>query len=190
MDLEYTLTVNEGSISNQTVARVPRSFDAIVDGSYYKELPFIFDGSFTPQMPTFYRDGSRATGIVWRTEDSTLVTDAEVHTALRANGIATGYKHTVTARFDKEGLAGTNKIEDVTIIVTCTWFDEKGEQQSKQLTLAIPDCAKAMLEFCEDGSSVGETTCGKGRCDGRDTLVIYYNVCKEDSILAEIWEKT
>ena len=140
-------------------------------------------------MPVFLRDGTTARGVVWDTENSTLVTDQEVHTALRGNGTAKGYRHTVTARFEKEGGAGTLKIEDVSLTVTCTWTDENGETQTKQLSLAIPDCAERMLEFCENGSGAGETTCGEGRCDGRNVLVIYYNACKTDSVLAEIWEK-
>lgn len=189
IDLDYSLTINEGSVSGQMNTSQLRSFDVVVDGNYYAELPFIFQGGFTPQMPVYYPDGRIASGIVWTTENSTLLTTTEVHTALRGNGFAKGYKHTATINFTKEGLAGTLKIEDVTLLVTCTWLDEDNETQTKQLDLKIPDCAKAMLEFCEDGTSQGETTCGEGRCDGRDTLVIYFDACSKDDILAEKWEK-
>lgn len=194
LDLDYTLTANLGTISGPTRTRQAKSFDIIVDGSNYSELDFIFDGRITPSMPIFTPLGEDLGDKVdFEMDNAVMVFPQAVTSVFRANGDAIGYKHTLTAQFTKASVEGYNKVEDVALQVTCTWTDEAGEIQSTTLQLKIPDCATKALEFCEgdeDSSSVGETKCsGSGKCNGQDTLVVYYNTCEYDTVLDTVWRK-
>lgn len=64
------------------------------------------------------------------------------------------------------------------IDVTATWKDENGETRSEEATLQIPDCAKALLEECPEGSTAGGGSIRvKPADDSEGPITVYYNSC-------------
>jgi hypothetical protein len=59
LDLEYNLTSGMGVITGGVITKKPVEFNIIFNGSSYEELPYMFEGTLTPQMPLIKPDGSK-----------------------------------------------------------------------------------------------------------------------------------
>ena len=179
MDLQYGLTVNQGSISGPSTANMHRSFDVIFDGSAYAEMPFNFTGTLSPLMPKYTPLGalSQATFEIF---ESTVEASEPLHTVLRANGIAHGYTHTITLTFNKSQAGAQNRIKNVSCEVTLTYQDGSGETAVKILQLKVPTCAADLLEWCDNDRSIGG---GTKIDDNEPTLWVWYSTCEDDDVL-------
>ena len=54
-----------------------------------------------------------------------------------------------TVVHDSSGRAVAIRLDDVP--VSATWIDETGASQSASVNIPVPDCAKQLLEACDDG---------------------------------------
>jgi len=130
---------------------------------------------------------------------STVSLSSPCYGVLRVRGMATGYKHTLTMEFAKQGNVVAAQVADVTlngtpqvaapapagyaitsidVSVTATYKDGTGEEQSKILSLDIPECVKDLLEYCEGDRLIHQgtesTTIGDTETP---TPVVYYDTC-------------
>lgn len=97
---------------------------------------------------------------------------------LVAEGTAAGFRHPFSltfAKLDSSGRAQAIRLDDVP--VSATWIDETGASQSASVNIPVPDCAKQLLEACDDGRArvsikvkpvrAGVWEIAYSACDGR-----------------------
>lgn len=88
--------------------------------------------------------------------DIALDSTESLYGVLDVQGAAVGYRHPFSlafAKFDEEtGQALRIELDDLP--VEAFWRNAQGEPQSSAITIPIPDCAKDLLEACDDGRAV------------------------------------
>ncbi len=184
IDLNYNLAADLGVISEGESLELARSFDVPLKGVDTVTLPYMFSGTLTPEMPFISSNGSLLTDVDITIDGSQLYSSAKTYCVLRAEGIVTGFKHTVEMAIHKDV---EEKILNLNNSIVATWVDDEGESQEDILTLDIPPCVVDLLEECPDGTTVAWTGCFGRNCDGIDYFVVRYNTCT-GSIISAQWE--
>lgn len=95
VDLPYTLKSDIGTILPGVLVEEDRSFDVPFNNTYHSEMPFLFNGTLTPEMPFIDQDGSLMGTPNLTTVDATVVLDETTTSVYRAEGKATGFRHTI-----------------------------------------------------------------------------------------------
>lgn len=153
-----------------------------------------WDGWSRPASPPgISQDGAR------------LIPDGErgVYGVLTARGAAVGWRHEISIRYptgDDRNENAVNRANPAAplyiagggnaptapgisisnaddIDVTATWTDENGETRTEETTLQIPDCVRALLEECPDGTSSGGGSIRVRPAPGNGPVTVYYNTC-------------
>lgn len=209
MDLNYEISTNLGIVSNQIVEEQHRSFDLIFNGSDYEEMPFIGDFTFTPEMPFIGSDGDILPAPKITVEDDSVELSESCHTVFRVDGLARGYRHTLTMLFtvveepeEEEGeqqevlyggffeevdenIIKNVKIENLKVQLTLTYTDDGGEQRTETLDMAIPKCVEDLLAFCPDGQAAWFLKCLSQNCDP-EIIDVYWNACDGEDIVTHV----
>lgn len=185
ISLPYTLKADLGAISEAERVEEYRSFDVAFQGSDSENLPYIFNGSFVPEMPFISSAGEILAGVEAAAESSVLSLSESAYCVLRADGRVAGFKHTITMTLPK---TSENKIENLRNTIVVSWLDETGEKETDTLELEIPPCVSDLLEDCPDGQPVIVIGCLGRNCDDKDPVyVVKYNVC-DGHIISQGWE--
>lgn len=101
LDLEYSLSSDIGKISEQTVLEFERSFDVIINGTNSVVLPYLFDGTLTPEMPFINMDGAEISEQDPTIDGSVVSFSEKLYCVLRAEGIVKGHMYTMTMTLEK-----------------------------------------------------------------------------------------
>ncbi len=194
VDLPYTLTTNIGEIGDPVLFERPTSLDVVFANSNFQELPYVFDGELSPQMPYFNDKGEEISAPDITLSDSEIQLSKRVYQVLRADGNGLGYKHTITIEIDttpaplteEEIAAGevveTLKAENLQVTILLTYTNEDGELLITPLSMDIPQCVVDLLAYCGSGIPLWQTTCKGFFCDGRFLYYVYYNTCDGEVI--------
>jgi len=199
MGLPYTFTPSYGSVSLVEVVSLEREIDLVVDGSSSVSLPWLMD---TPtawwQMDCVNEFCEVVPNPTISVAGAAVSLSSSCYGVLRVRGQASGYKHTLTMDFAKQGNVVADKLADATwvgptptaapslsgyaitdidISVTATYTDGAGEEQSEILALNIPDCVKDLLEYCEDGRLIHGTESVTVGDTETPVPVVYYATC-------------
>ena len=97
----------------------------------------------------------------------------EAHGIVAVEGMAVGYRHEFTlvfGQFDAEGRPQSAEIDKVSVVAR--WLDEDGEEETAELDLPVPDCARELLKRCPDGFGVFSS-----RVEEEDVYEVAYNNC-------------
>lgn len=188
IDLQYELSLPPNVTSAPRVLeRLPRDTKFLVAGSGGEiELPWLLEeASFAWHSRIgVWDEKSRPAEPPEITQNKArliLAGDGERYGVLWARGTAVGWRHDISIRYPKGGddpdnpdapaISITNADD---IPVRATWTDENGETRTDEATLEIPDCVKAMLEECPEGSRLS----GEIRMRPQSPpVVVYYNSC-------------
>ena len=182
IDLNYRLHANIGEIGLPELVEAPKSFDAVFDNTDSVELGYLFTGSAVPEMPFFNQQGELLPDPAITILDTLVMLPENVTTVLRLDGLATGYKHTITMELVKAQDGEPYSIDNLKATVTCIWTDEDGQAQTDILDLQIPGCVEDLLNLCDDGRLRTDV-----HVDEDQLYVVYYSTCNGE-ILRERWE--
>ncbi len=195
-DLHYTLSAGLGTISAGKVVELPRSFDVIFDDATSADLGFLFAGDFVPEMPFFSSTGQIMDDPVITASGSSVNLSVQATGALRATGLATGFKHTLTMQLSEipvtntdpytgeETVLGGYSLENLQTAVTVSWVDGSGQTQSAILEIKVPECVESMVTICSDTTTLYR----RKQSSGDPSYLVYYSACNGD-ILSEGWEE-
>lgn len=188
IDLPYTLSVPPGVTSSAPeLVRESRGGKYWIAGSQGLELPWLLESAqlhwhsgigcldaWSRSIPPPGISQSRAR----------IELDADAYGVLVVNGLAVGWRHTISITYNKVAFGSDeqsadqpqiSRIEADDIPVQAGWIDEHGEPQTTDARLSIPACAKALLESCSDGRS---RTFGSVLAPDHDApWIIYYSTC-------------
>lgn len=146
--LDYGVVSTSGIVDVAVPADQETSFDVIFNGTYTENLPFVFDGELSPQMPFIASDGDILTGVTVTQEDNLIRLSEKAYCVIRADGTISGYHHNVEIRIPKLSTAvGGYKIDDLVCTITATWYDP--DMDSETLDLIIPPCVEEILGYCK-----------------------------------------
>ncbi|SDP69819.1 hypothetical protein [Desulforhopalus singaporensis] len=189
LDLRYDLTVNQGELSGPEIITEYVSFSVPFQGSDIAELPYMFSGTLVPEMPFINSDGEVLPTQQITLDGSVVRLSQPCCTVLRANGMATGYKYTLTLEIDKGQDEGATSISSLSVTAIASWTGDDGAAETDTLDFEIPPCVEELLADCSDGGLVGMIGCAGRDCDReQDILKVFYSVCTGDE-LGTRWEK-
>jgi hypothetical protein len=175
LDLEYSLSPNQGVIGVASAVEIEREFDLVIDFQRRIDLPFL-TSALTWEWSDLPCFDHRSNEVEWPTitvEPSAILVGAEILGVLRVKCTALGYLHTLMLNFAK----GTDAITGVKAAVTASWSDNN-ETQTESLDLEIPGCVTQLLETCPDGTTKRERALGEVTEEQQVRPVVYYNDCK------------
>lgn len=187
IDLAYALTLPPGVESAPPVLeRLPRDSKFWVAGSGGGiELAWLLEDATFEWHPRIgvWDEKSRPADPPDITQDKArliLSGDGERYGVLWARGTAVGWRHDISIRYPKGGGAPLNPaapaisvVNADSVDVLATWTDENGEQRAEEARLEIPDCVRAMLEECPEGSENRI----RMKPEGYPPVTVYYSSC-------------
>lgn len=157
-DLHYDLDLpDEVQPGVVTPLRVERQYKTWVSGGRVVELPWRMERARVAWPYGCHDSHSRAVPVpAARHDQARIVMDADdAHGILAVGGVAVGYRHEfslVFAKFDDQGRPQRIDLESVP--VTARWRDAAGEEQTAEIELPIPACARTLLTTCNTGQVI------------------------------------
>lgn len=187
LDLQYSLAADLGTILDGEIVEEHRSFDVPFQGSDSADLMYKMLGyTLVEEMPFINSNGDILGGVEVTAGDSSVTLSESAYCVLRADGVATGYKHTIEMHIQK---GDNDKIENLKNAITVSWVDDAGEDASEVLELEIPPCVDDLLEECPDGTTTIWVSCVDRNCYGDNAkYVVTYNACNGE-IISRGWEE-
>lgn len=186
LDLNYTLSCDVGEISEKELVKEYISKDVIFNGLDKESIEYIFEGDIEPEMPFYDQYGQRIYP-TYNVIDNYIKLSLPSYCVFRVNGLASGYKHTVTMTFQKLQDGEVFSIDNLSNTIILSYLNELGEVQTDTLKLEIPKCIEDLLTVCKDGNLPGVLGCAGSRCDEDRRYKVYVNSCNGNVIL-ERWE--
>lgn len=187
IDLPYSLTLPPGVTSAApALVREPRDTKRwIAGGGGEVELPWLLEDAAFGWHPNIgvwdaWSRPASAPAIEQDRARLNLKGERGVYGVLTIRGTAVGWRHDLAIRYptgeaDPEApaisVSGADDFE-----VAATWRDENGEEREETAAVVIPECVRALLEECPDGS----TRVGSIRvrpAPGPRPVTVYYNTC-------------
>lgn len=190
IDLAYALTLPPGVTSAApALVREPRDTKYWVAGSGGEvELPWLLeDAAFGWHERIGVWDAwsrpASPPSIEQARARLNLSGERGVYGVLTVRGTAVGRRHDLTIRYptgeansDPEAPAisvtGADDFE-----VTASWTDENGEEREESVTIAIPECVRALLEECPDGTRLGGSIRVRPANPADGPVTVFYNAC-------------
>ena len=184
MKLDYAITSAVGSVSRATIIKKQRSFDVLFQGAQFAEMPYIFEGELIPQMPHLNKNGSIIDNVTYEFNEGLVYLNKSAYTVFRANGVATGYKHTIVMDIAKiNDVDGKSlAIENLKNTVTISWkdgVDEEGKAliSTDELELDIPQCVTDILAYCGEAFVHPIRLLIYRKHKRTDRVEVYYSAC-------------
>ena len=155
-DLEYRITLPEGATPGPTtIHRQARRHRIWTDGRPVHELPWRMEGgraSWHHELSPRNRRGDGVAAPRVTVEDARVVLSAPVYGLLTVTGTAVGYRHEFSMDFAKFADDGSpQRIAPDDAPVTAAWTGADGGEETEEIDVAMPACAAALLETCEEG---------------------------------------
>ena len=186
----YTLTAAIPAITTigEPVAiEQERDFDLIIDGDSI-DLPCLAaDARITWQSPAIIANGQVIDAPVisgYDVDQGRMVELSAEHGAinrlrlyrtcfgvLRVRCTAIGYSHSLTLTIPK----GDTAINDLRETITAAWALAEGPTEATTLEIELPACVQALLESCEDDTTIGDHVSVKK--DEKTRHLLRYSTC-------------
>ncbi len=196
MDLLYSMTINQGSLSSRIHDSVPKVGNIVIPLDDKVQMPYLIDpvvSSFGWESPVYDDLGHLLDSPDITVNGPYLTFTQDVFGIVRANIMAQGYKYTATLSFPKSqtgraeifGIIANQtsytSITNVRCSVICTYIDENGEEQEEMLELKIPKPVLDFLAECDDGYPTLWPRCAGSILDTEEnqtySTTIYYSTC-------------
>ncbi len=207
-DLEFELTASAASgaeITGGARLQLPKVHDAVFTDSQSVSLPYFFEeGSVRQMMPAFTSRGRRIT-VRAQLVGNTLSLSEPATTVCRLRGFVLAYQYELHFTLDKKpettviyrDESGNErrreekeiwmKVAAPSLAILASWLcvteSGRGEQQTAQLTLKIPECVTAMLQLCPDTSRREPFPLPPVK-----TLQVYYSTCTGEVLETRVVE--
>lgn len=185
LDLDYSLSPNQGVISSAIAVEIEREFDLVIDFERRIDLPFLTSSLSWEwsALPCFDRMSNEVDRPSVTAEPAALLIGSEILGVLRIKCTAIGYLHTLLLSFVK----GTDAITGVKAAVTASWR-ENNATQTESLALDIPGCVTQLLETCPDGTNKRERVLGSMQPEEQAVPVVYFSDC-DGTVMAVRYER-
>ncbi len=196
LGMPYTLTINQGSISQRQRMDADKMGNIVVPMSDRLQMPYLMDcgsSSFQWQTPVYDPKGNLSDSVSINCDGSYLVFDKSVFGIIRGEIQAQGYYYIATLTFPKtsagiEEINGIinnqtnfNSITNINASIICTYIDENNQTQETVLEFKIPDIVSDVLEECPDDSGNLKSSMRQENCKPK-TKTIYYSTCDGEVI--------
>lgn len=181
-DLRYELDLPpEATPGAVEVIREERQYKAWASGGGVIELPWRMESASPAWAYGCWDEFSRAIpGPALSHDQARIIVgegrDGGVQGIVTVAGMAVGYRHEFSLAFgkiDPESGAPTS-IDIDSVPVAARWTGADGEEETAELDLPIPDCAKSLLAACPDGEAVFS---GRAKEAEADVYEVAYSSC-------------
>lgn len=192
IDLQYRLDLPPDVTSAEPVqVREPKDTKILITGSGGEiELPWLLEDAafgWHPNIGVWDAWSRPASPPHIEQERARLNLDGErgVYGVLTVQGTAVGWRHDLTIRYPTGDAKRANRDPEAPNIsvsgaedfeVTATWTDENGDARTETATIVIPECVRALLEECPEGTKYSEYfRVRPKKLPG--PITVYYNSC-------------
>ena len=178
-DLRYTLHLpDEATAGEITIHRRARQWKFWADGAGTLSLPWRLEDavlSWQDDIPCMDAHCNVVAAPALRHEHARVFVAGDVYGVIVAQGAACGFRHEFSVGLGKFDGDGKPQVIDLDAVpVSVTWRDAEGEEQSAEVSVPIPACAKALLTACSDGRGVFR---GRARRADGGRWEIAYSTC-------------
>ncbi len=181
-DLRYTLDlppeVTPGAVE---VIREERAHKAWAAGGGVIELPWRMERAAPAWAYGCWDERSRSIpGPPLRHDQARVIIEGEragdAHGIVVARGVAVGFRHELVLGIGKvdADTGAVSSIDIESVPVSAVWTNADGEDETAEIDIPIPECAKDLLAECPDGT--GEFF-GRVRDAKDDVYEVAYNAC-------------
>ena len=178
-NLRYTLHLPDEAVPGEiTIHRRQRQWKFWADGAGTLNLPWRLEDavlSWQPGIPCMDARCNVVAAPALRHEHAQVFVAGDVYGVIVAQGAACGFRHEFfveLGKFDSEGKPQQVDLDAVPVSVT--WRDADGEEQSAEVSVPIPACAKGLLAACSDGRAVYSVSVRSARPGGWE---VAYSSC-------------
>lgn len=182
VNLHYELDLPEEATPGKvTVIREERRHKTWASGGGIIELPWRMESAAPVWAYGCWDEFSRdIPGPPLRHDQARILVEGErareAHGIIAASGMAVGFRHEFSLIFGKiaPDSGATSSIDIDSVPVAARWIGADGEEETAEIDIPIPDCAKALLAECPNGKGVFS---GRAKEAGEDVWEVAYSAC-------------
>ncbi len=202
LDLAYSLSINQGTLSSKTYDEVEKVGNIVVPLSDQIQMPYLLNenaSSLGWETPVYNSLGEVLDSVPLVIDGAYITFLEDVFGVIRARFFAKGYRYTATLTFPKSpdgraqlrGLINNQSsftsIVNIACTVICTFIDENGNTQEEVLELKIPSAVADLLAECP---STGEIVADPRPDVAEEDIptyitTYYYSTCTGEIISTE-----
>lgn len=181
-DLRYTLDLPEEATPGPvTVIREERQYKTWASGGGVIELPWRMESAAPAWAYGCWNEfAAPIPGPPLRHDQARVIVEGELaneaHGIVSVTGMAVGFRHEFSIVFGKidPDTGATSSIDIDSVPAAARWIGADGEEETAEIDIPVPDCAKALLAECPDGEGVFS---GRSREAGEDVWEVAYSAC-------------
>ena len=161
-DLRYELDLPaEATPGPVTVIREERQYKAWASGGGVIEMPWRMESARPAWAYGCWNEFSAPIpGPQLKHDQARVIIEGErareAHGIVAVNGAAVGFRHEFSITFGKidPDSGATSSIDIESVPVTARWTNADGEEETAEIDIPVPECAKALLAECPEGEGV------------------------------------